>query len=185
MYLKRMFSDKMVGAIAPSSSFCVKKVSGKIDYPGKKVFVEYGSGAGEYTKHFLEQMDEDAIIVAFETDKYLFDKLNEIDDPRLKAIHDGAENAPEVLGKLGVGKADYIVSGIPFTFLEEETRNQVLSQTVDLLRDDGAFVVYQFSPYIKVLLKKHFKDIAVDFTPLNLPPMFVMKATGKLEKVSG
>lgn len=155
-----------------------------MNYPGKKVFIEYGSGAGEFTSHFLERMDEDAVIVALETNEYFVDKLKEIDDPRLKVIHDGAENTPAVMKELGLGKADYIISGIPFTLHPLEMRKEIVKQTADLLKDDGSFIVYQYSTYMKRFLKEEFQNITTGFTMFNIPPMFVMKASEKFRTTS-
>ncbi len=180
MYLKKFISDPKVGAVVPSSPFCVKKVAQKMDFRGKKVIVEYGSGAGEFTRYFLDRMDPDAVIVALETNTFFIDKLNEIKDDRLKVVHDSAENVSQVLTSLGLGKADYIISGIPFTLLPLEVRKSIVTQSAENLRDDGSFIVYQYSTYVKRFLKKHFNDIAVDFTLFNFPPMFVMKARDKI-----
>jgi phospholipid N-methyltransferase len=180
MYLKKFFEDPLVGAVVPSSPFCVKKVTQKMHFSGKKVIVEYGSGAGEFTRHFLDRMDDDAVLVALETNPAFIVQLNKIGDKRLKVVHDSAENVSAVLNKLGLGKADYIISGIPFTLLPLNTRKSIVAQSAENLRSDGSFIVYQYSTYVKRFLKKHFLNISTDFTLLNFPPMFVMKASEKV-----
>ena len=53
-------------------------------------------------------------------------------------------------------RADYIISGIPFSTIPAPVREQILRKTCDVLEPGGAFLVYQFSTRVLQDLKRVF-----------------------------
>ena len=178
-YLKSFLKDKNVASVTPSSRRCVKHVVRKMDLSRPVVVVEYGPGTGVFTRYMLSKMQHDALLIAFETNPDFVAKLRAIDDLRLDVRHDSVEHVKELLGAQFMGKVDYIVSGIPFSFLEEDQKRDLLSQSRELLREGGTFLAYQTSKHLKEPLREAFGNVKTEFELFNIPPMVIYEAQKK------
>ena len=108
----------MVGSIIPSSRVLIEKMLGPVDWENTKVFVEYGPGVGTFTRPILEKLGPDATLVTIDTNADFTRYLKEsIDDPRLVAVNGSAADVEKILADRGFEKADYVVSGLPFSTL--------------------------------------------------------------------
>jgi phospholipid N-methyltransferase len=77
------------------------------------------------------------------------------------------------LQKLGIDHADYVISGIPFSYIEPRKKKEILHAVHDGLKPDGVFCVYQVS----MELKRHARMFAaseVEYFLANIPPMFII-----------
>lgn len=175
-YIKNFIRDKQVASITPSSRFCVKRVCKHVDLSEKRFIIEYGPGTGVYTNYLLSHMNENSILYAFEVNNEFVKKLKLLDDPKLEIHHAGAEKLPEKLGAHIKGKVDYIISGIPFSFLSSGQRNKILMQSYEYLKPGGLFLAYQTSTHLKDSLETYFDSLETEFELLNLPPMVVYVA---------
>jgi phosphatidylethanolamine/phosphatidyl-N-methylethanolamine N-methyltransferase len=173
-FLKQFFRDyKEIGSITPSSRILVRKMLKAIDFTKATVLVELGPGTGCFTEEILKQMRPDAALVAFETNKAFCDTLNEkMPDKRLHVINDSAEKIQEYLGKLGLGKADIVLSGLPLTNIPEPIKSNIVAESANCLKPDGLYTQYQYLTTARKILKKYFKVVKVRWTPANLPPAF-------------
>jgi phosphatidylethanolamine/phosphatidyl-N-methylethanolamine N-methyltransferase len=162
-----------VGAVAPSSKFLVKKMIEPIDFATVKCIVEYGPGTGTITLELLKNMPKDAILLAFEINKEFCDKLQEIKDPRIKIISDSAEHLVEYLKQNNIEKVDYIVSSLPFAMIPNSVVKNILAVAKKVLGTTGTYIQYQYSLNALRKLKNTFKDVDLNFTPMNIPPAFV------------
>jgi len=171
-YIKNFIQDRDVAAIAPSSSFLVKRVCKWIDFDSPAVIVEYGPGNGVFSEHILENMTSDSTLVLIESNPDFVDMLEEMteDDPRAVVVEDRAENVKGILNDLDIDAADYVVSGIPFSFLDDSVRQDLLTQTCDVLDDDGKFLVYQNYNHLETPLREHFSEVTKEREFLNIPP---------------
>jgi phospholipid N-methyltransferase len=171
MFTRNFFRrPAMIGAIVPSSRYLVRMVMGEIDWANARVIVEFGPGVGAFTKEILSLMRPDAVLIAFETHPEFVDGLRtDLSDPRLQVVHGSAEQITSVLSQLGV-KADFIVSGIPFSTMPEETRGAILVATHQSLTARGRFVTYQYRRSLLPHLRRVFRVIRCRFEPLNVPP---------------
>jgi phospholipid N-methyltransferase len=91
-------------------------------------------------------------------------------DPRLTVLHCSAEHVQRELGRLDLGQADFIISGIPFTTIPADLRGTILSKTRDALNPGGAVLVYQFTRAVLPHLRAHFSQVQQDFELLNVLP---------------
>ena len=162
-----------VGAVAPSSKFLVKKMIDPIDFKTVKCIVEYGPGTGTITLELLKRMPKDSILLAFEINKEFCDKLAEINDPRIKVISDSAENLVEYLKQNNIEKVDYIVSSLPFAMIPNPIVRNILAVAKKVLGTTGTYIQYQYSLNALRKLKNTFKNVDLNFTPMNIPPAFV------------
>lgn len=177
-YIKNFIKDRDVASITPSSNFLVKRVCRWIDFSKPNVVVEYGPGTGVFSTHILERLSPDSKLIMIESNEAFVDKLNEFaePDPRARVYHDRAENVSDILHDTGEDKADYILSGIPFSFLDDNVKHELLRQTYHALAADGKFLVYQNYNHMEKPLRRHFPRVKKEYEILNLPPMFAYEA---------
>jgi phospholipid N-methyltransferase len=161
----------MLGSIVPSSRFLIKQLLQPIDWNQARVIVEYGPGVGVITAEILRRMRSDAILVAIELNPDFVTHLrSSLPDERLKVVEGSAEAVGEILERLGRGKADYIISGIPFSTIPAEIRERILRNTSAALAPGGAFLVFQFSTRVLEDLQRVFRYVRRTFEPLNVLP---------------
>ena len=161
----------MVGSIIPSSRVLIEKMLGPVDWENTKVFVEYGPGVGTFTRPILEKLGPEATLVTIDTNADFTRYLKEsIDDPRLVAVNGSAADVEKILADRGFDKADYVVSGLPFSTLPPGVGDAIAEATAKVIRSGGAFLVYQFSPKVRDFIAPHFEHIERGFEWINVPP---------------
>jgi phospholipid N-methyltransferase len=161
---------RMLGSIIPSSRFLIERVLRQVDWKRARVIVEYGPGVGTFTSEILRRMRPDAMLVVFETNPEFVEFLREsLPDSRLRVVHGSAAEVGDYLEREGEKHADYVISGIPFTTLPNQVRQDVLRQTHKVLQPDGVFLVYQFSPKVLGYLEPFFR-VTRGFEPWNILP---------------
>ncbi|HEX5459086.1 MAG TPA: rRNA adenine N-6-methyltransferase family protein [Steroidobacteraceae bacterium] len=162
---------RMLGSIVPSSRFLIKELLQPIDWNQARVIVEYGPGVGVITAEILRRMRSDAILVAIEMNPDFVTHLRSaLPDERLKVVEDSAESVGEILERFGHGKANYIISGIPFSTISAAVRERILRNTSEALAPGGAFLVFQFSTRVLEDLQRVFHYVRRKFEPLNVLP---------------
>jgi phospholipid N-methyltransferase len=181
VYLKNMIRDKNVASITPTSSFGIEKVCSKIDFKKRNVVVEYGPGTGVFTKYLLDHLTADSKLILIERNEDFINILNQsFQDPRLFVYHESAEHVEDLLRKSGEKKADYVISGIPFSFLPPKLRDIVVERSHACLREGGKFLAYQtfyqLDRFLKVYLNKYFRLVYTGFCLRNAPPLRVFEA---------
>jgi phospholipid N-methyltransferase len=161
----------MVGSIIPSSRVLIDKMLGPVDWENTRLFVEYGPGVGTFTRPILEHLGEDATLLTIDTNpdftKYL---KRSIDDPRLVAVTGSAADVEKIITDRGFEKADYVVSGLPFSTLPPGVGGAIAEATAKVIRPGGAFLVYQFSPKVRDFIAPHFDRLDRGFEWKNVPP---------------
>jgi phospholipid N-methyltransferase len=162
---------RMLGSFIPSSRFLIRTVLQHLDFARATLIVEYGPGVGTFTREILQRMRPDAALVVMETNPEFVQFLQDtIVDPRLHVVAGSAADVESALAQRRLGRADYVVSGIPFSTLPAHVREAVLLATHAILKADGAFLVYQFSPMVFDSLRRVFSQVRRGFQPLNVPP---------------
>ena len=175
-FLKTFIKDKDVASVTPTSKHCVKKVCTNINFPAAFTLVEYGPGDGVFSKYILKKMSADSRLILIEANEDFASHLKEtINDPRVEVHNKLAGEVESVLNPEDVGNIDYVLSGIPFSFLNKERKRDVLHATKNILKDGGMFLAYQTSGHLKKPVMEVFGNYETDFIPLNIPPYFVYK----------
>ena len=176
-YLKNFIRDKNVASITPTSPFGVRKVCEKIDFKRRTVIVEFGPGSGVFSKYILRKMTRDSKLILIEMNKNFVTILNSrMRDQRICIVNDNAENVLDILKEEGEAGADYIISGIPFSFISFSTKNRILNNTYAALKKSGKFLVYQHSNHLKDHLKHHFDLVRIEYEIRNIPPLCIYEA---------
>lgn len=160
------------GAVTFSSKTLVKKMLTHVDFTGAKLIIELGGGDGSITKGIVEKLGPDSELLVFEISKSFCSSMEkQFPQKNVRIINDSAENIGEYLeGR----KADYVLSSLPFSFIPQEVKDEILSQSKSALTQSGFFIQICYSYLLKNLFKKHFGSVNTSFTLKNLPPAFVM-----------
>ena len=162
---------RMLGSIVPSSRFLIKQLLEPINFGRARVIVEYGPGVGGITQEVLRRMRSDAALIAIEMNPDFVSYLESaFTDKRLRVIEGSAVSVDEILRRCGYMRADYIISGIPFSTIPAPLRERILRKTCDMLEPTGAFLVYQFSTRVLRDLTRIFGYVGRRFEPLNVLP---------------
>jgi len=166
---------KEIASIAPSSKHVIRQIIKNIDFNEAKTIVEYGPGIGTITKQILEKLHPDAKLICFETNKKFCNFLKEnIKDSRLVVINDTAEKLDFHLNKFNIKNIDYILSGIPFSFIKKENKKIIIKKTKESLKRDGKFIVYQqYNLHLRRYLDIYFNIVFMDLELRNIPPTFI------------
>ena len=186
-YLKNLARDRNIASVTPTSRFGVRRILRCMDFTKARVIVEYGPGLGVFTKKLLAHMSADSLLIAIETNSdFARSLIDRIPDPRLQVINDSAENVLSILNGCGAEKADYIISGIPFSLFPVELKDRILKNTGTALAKDGRFFVYQFwalnpkdKADIRHKLAEHMQVLRTDSEFLNVPPLRIFEATAE------
>ncbi|MBU3664478.1 MAG: methyltransferase domain-containing protein [Chthoniobacterales bacterium] len=173
---RRFLADPLkIAYVVPSSRKLVGRVLRDMDFTKAKTFVEFGGGEGCYTREVAKRLGPDARLLVFELDPHLAEHLrNQFrDDERVIICQSDAAGFRDELAKLGLRHADYVISGIPFSYIPPRKKKEILHAVHDGLSPDGMFVVYQ----VTMELKGHgrmFAACEVEYFLANIPPMFVL-----------
>ena len=168
-------SDPRIATFAATPQKVVKKICTRIDFLKDMIAVEYGPGDGAYTRHLLDSMTLNSRLIAIETNKRFNVQLKRIDDSRLTVVNDDARNVLRILRQNGVEQASYVLSGIPFSMMHQESIQSIIHDTSEALECGGKLLVYQFSSRVEKHLKRYFNNISVKLE-LGLPYYYVFEA---------
>ncbi|BAV64996.1 type 12 methyltransferase [Sphingobium cloacae] len=167
----------MIGSVIPSTQALVDAMLDEVDWDRTRLFVEYGPGVGTFTQDILRRMHPDARLIAIDLNLDFVAYLEaELVDPRLRVVHGSAADVRRFIKEAGFSEADYILSGIPFSTLPDGVGPAICAETAAALRPGGAFLVYQYSAYVRRLLAPIFAQIAERTVWRNIPPCRIFRA---------
>ncbi|HEY8182103.1 MAG TPA: methyltransferase domain-containing protein [Thermoanaerobaculia bacterium] len=172
VFARNFFKNpRMLGSVIPSSRFLVEQLLRDIRWSEARVIVEYGPGVGTISAEVLRRMHSDATLLLFEINDEFVDVLTRrFDDPRMRVVHRSAADVVDVLREMGLGPADCVIAGIPFSIMSEEERLAVLRRTYEALRPGGSLLVYQFSTRVRSDLEAIFGRVHQLFELRNILP---------------
>ncbi|MBI2637487.1 MAG: methyltransferase domain-containing protein [Candidatus Sungbacteria bacterium] len=175
--LEALRSFKKIGSVLPSSKYLAERMTKPIPSEFNGTIVELGVGTGVFTKAILGRAGKKCKVVAFESNGKLVQLMKKtVTDPRITFIHDKAQTAAEHLHKLGIPKADYVISGLPLSSMKKTDREDILKTIHRILHADGTYVQFQYFFYSLPHIKKHFKNVkVVYYETRNFPPAFIFE----------
>lgn len=162
---------RMVGSVIPSSRVTIDAMLAPVDWDRCKLFVEYGPGVGTFCQAVLDRLPRDGELLVIDTNPLFIDYLKStFRDSRFHAVLGSAEDVEEIVRMIGHEKADYVLSGLPFSTLPEGVGPAIVAATARVIRRGGAFMTYQFKGAARDLTARFFPRVTTGFTWLNIPP---------------
>jgi len=144
-----------------------------IDFARARVIVEFGVGTGCVTRKILRRMHPDARLISLEINPTFVEEARKIRDPRFTVREACATALPQVMEEEGVAGADAVVSSLPLSIMDNDVVERILDVARDSLAPGGKFLQYQYSLNQRHRFSNRYNDVAVGFTPLNIPPAFI------------
>lgn len=175
-YLKNFFSDKLVASVTPSSHYTSRRLCRKIDFDKADVIVEYGPGTGILSKAFLSNMNKKTRLLLVETNPKFVEALQEMKEPQIQVVKNDALQIRGILKQKGIDQVDYIITGVPLSFLTKEQRYQLIQDAYDILKPGGKLIIYQFSRTAKEYISTCFEQVNTEFEFFNIPPLTIYEA---------
>jgi phospholipid N-methyltransferase len=167
----------MIGSVIPSSATLVRRMLDPLDWRSTRLFVEYGPGVGTFTQAILDRLPPDATLIAIDLNLDFVAYLEAaFPDPRLRVIHGSAADVRRFIKEAGHAHADYVLSGIPFSTLPAGVGDLICAETHDALRPGGAFLIYQYSRYVRRFLDPLFAQVSDELEWRNIPPGRMIRA---------
>lgn len=165
----------------PTSRWAVRNMLDMANFAEAQCVAELGAGTGVYSGEILDRLPPDGNFLAFEIDPNLVATLRErFDDPRIRIINDSAENVQDYLNG---AKVDIIVSGLPFTSLPENVKQNIFKQAIRVLAPEGVMLVLQYSPLVQGDLTRMFASVRRRIAFLNVPPAFLFACRTALGEI--
>lgn len=162
---------RMVGSIIPSSRTTIDAMLDPVDWNRCQLFVEYGPGVGTFCRPVLERLPRGGELIVIDTNPLYIDYLRRtIRDSRFHAVLGSAEDVEEIVRSFGHEKADYVLSGLPFSTLPDGVGPAIAAATQRVVRKGGAFLTYQFSAVARDLTARYFPRVETGFVWANIPP---------------
>jgi phosphatidylethanolamine/phosphatidyl-N-methylethanolamine N-methyltransferase len=166
-----MKHPRLVASIVPSSRFLTRRLASFVTSSKPQVVVELGPGVGGTTRALLDALPEGSHLLAIEINPDFIERLRSENDPRL-IVHSGcAEKICETLDQYGLGRADVVISGIPFSTMPTTLGRNILGAVWSCLNPGGRFIAYQVSDRVAKLGRELLGKPETDVTYLNVPPM--------------
>lgn len=165
---------KTTGTIFRSGSALCHAAIDRIDFAQVRTIAELGAGDGVITKYLLDQMHQDARLIAFELSHDLCDNMRAIGDDRLVVAEDSAEALPQWLQKLGLGQVDAVVSAIPFAAIPEQVGQNILNNAYEHLRPGGLYNQVHYSLKRLPWYQATFASVEKQRVWANVPPAWVL-----------
>lgn len=163
-----------VGSVAPSSGRLERRLVREAQVAQARTVVELGPGTGGTTVALLQAMRPSARLLAIELDPQFHGHVaRRVHDARLHLALDSAERLESLLAAYGLGAADAIVSGIPFSTLPCLAADRVAAAVARALRPGGRFVAYQVRAHVEDYVAPYLGPPKQAWEWVNLPPVRV------------
>lgn len=176
LLFRRFLADPMrIAYVLPSSKQLIGRVLRDLDFSVAKVLVEFGGGEGCYTRELVKRLAPDAKLIVFEIDRELAAHLRKQfrGDERVIVSEVDAAHFREELRRHKLPEADYVISGIPFSYIPTAKKKALLQAVHDGLAERGVFFAYQMTAELKGH-GRMFAQCEVSYFLANIPPMFVL-----------
>ncbi|MBB5624664.1 class I SAM-dependent methyltransferase [Sphaerisporangium krabiense] len=135
----------VVGAVAPSSAVLARALTTVVPAMGTPVVVELGPGTGPVSEGVRARMAPGGRHIAIEIDPSMVAHLRRV-RPWLEVIHGDAADLGALLEAAGAGRADAVVSTLPWSLFPGERQARMLAEIGRVLAPGGAFTTVNYLP---------------------------------------
>lgn len=168
---------KEVASVVPSSRCVLKRIVEGASISECRTVVELGAGVGGTTRALLSAMRPDARLLSIEINPRFHAHLCRMDDPRLIAHLGTALHLKETLANYDLDPPDAVVSGIPFSAMDQDSAGEIVETIASELAVGGQFLAYQVSTRVEQLARPFFPSPDVEVVYLNVPPLRIFRWT--------
>jgi len=169
-FLKHPFQ---IGSIIPSSRFLEQRILVASAIVSATTIVELGSGTGGTTRAILGAMPKDARLLSIEINPHFHTLVSRIEDERLISHLGSACDLETIMSMYGLDAPEVVISGIPFSTMNDSEGAQVIEAISSQLAPNGRFVAYQVSKQVATLCRPVLGPEQMVMELLNIPPMRV------------
>ena len=162
---------RQIGSIIPSSRFLEQRILEASAIASARTVVELGSGTGGTTRAILKAMPKDARLLCVEINPHFHRRISRIEDERLIAHLGSARELETIMSRYGLDKPEVVISGIPFSTMDDSDGSQVIAAISSQLAPNGRFVAYQVSNQVATLCRPYLGQERMVLELLNVPPM--------------
>lgn len=176
------------GAVTASSRSLAHRVAAPLELSSARTVVELGPGTGAFTRQALRSLAPDARYLGVELNGAFVQRLRE-QLPRIDVVQACAVRLPDLLSEAGLGRADAVISGLPFAAFNRDLQVSVLDAVVSGLAPSGRFATFAYTHSAWIPAARRFASLlrsrfsVVDRSPVvwrNVPPAFVYQCQGPL-----
>jgi phospholipid N-methyltransferase len=119
----------------------------------------------------LKAMNPQAKMLVIERTAEFIVTLGGIDDPRLEVVHGCASGIGAELERRRLPPADVVISGIPFSTMQPDLCEDIVTAVNEALAPGGRFVAYQFTDRVAEYTKPVMGPPEVEIEFVNVPPI--------------
>jgi phosphatidylethanolamine/phosphatidyl-N-methylethanolamine N-methyltransferase len=186
LFMKQFFKKPgQLGTIAPISVALAREAASKLRTLDGKI-VEIGAGTGRLTRALFERGVEPHNLIAVELDGALCSFLkNSLDnlfptlDQTSSVVHGDASFLNRLIPASWCGSVQTVVSAIPFMYLPEDKRIEIVESAFRVLEASGDILHVTYNPKSPLAFTDAYHQERVVAKWLNLPPGFVWRFSRK------
>ncbi len=171
LFLRKFLAKgRVISSAVPSSRAMVEGVLRNVDFSKPATIVELGAGIGPLTGQVLERINSHHRFVAVENDEDFCDVLRRR-FPDANILQADVARMREPLAGLGIGKVDYVLSGLPTPSLPMRSMARLFDWLREALAPDGLFLQITVAPLIyRKFYERLFRSVEYRMVWWNLPP---------------
>lgn len=132
-----------VGAISPSSPALASKMLANVHANPENIILEIGVGTGGITRILETKIPHKNCYLGIEINEFFVDCLHK-EFPKLNIVCGDAGEAEKIHTETGLGAVKYIISGLPFASLPDETSRRILSEVDKFMARGCLFRTFQY-----------------------------------------
>lgn len=184
-------SLRLTASVFPSSQNLASALARPIDFRRARTVVELGPGTGVVTNEILKRLRPDGQLFAVDIIPTFIDHLRATcQDSRLTLVRGSAADLQSLLARQHVRTVDAVVSSLPITGMDHDTRTLIMHQIGKCLAPHGIMTQCQYAGHFEIgklqvggfneerFLRGFFETVSVGRVIFNLPPTLVFACRG-------
>ena len=168
------------GGIVPSQRFLIAKMIAPVPETYRGQVIELGAGTGALTLRLAARCPEARILACEINPTLARDHRRNLAEAglsrRVELFTGSAADLLSELGKGGVEKPDFIISGIPLGNLDREKALALIHTIHQALGEGGMYIQFQHSLLDRKKIRTRFSNLRTVPAFLNFPPAVVYYA---------
>ncbi len=175
LWVQLLRQIKVTGAIAFSSGTLVKRMLKTVNFSAAEIIIELGAGSGCITELLAKKINPSTTLIVFEVNEMFCKMLKQkFTSPNIHIINDSAENLEMHLYRItGSIKADFVISSLPFSIIDEATRNNIINTIKHVLNPHSVYIQYGYNKKKYNEILNRFQTVKTSYVLGNLPPAYI------------